>query len=77
MYDTPGRSSFDTDVRSFAGGSSRTIRAGFIQLLDCAVLAVAAEKSFAREEGIDLQLAREASWANVRDRITVGHLECA
>jgi two-component system, oxyanion-binding sensor len=51
--------------------------AGFIPLLDCAPLVVAAEKGFAAEHGIDLTLVRETSWANIRDRIVVGHFDAA
>ncbi len=50
---------------------------GFIPLLDCAPLVVAAEKGFAAEEGIDLRLARETSWASIRDRVVVGHFDAA
>jgi len=51
--------------------------AGFIPLLDSAVLVAAAEKGFAEEEGIALKLVRETSWANIRDRIAVGHFDVA
>jgi NitT/TauT family transport system ATP-binding protein len=54
-----------------------TIVAGFIPLLDCAPLVVAAEKGFAAAEGIELILARETSWANIRDRLVVGRLDAA
>jgi len=50
---------------------------GFIPLLDCASLVVAAERGFAAEEGIDLRLVRETSWANIRDRVIVGHFDAA
>jgi two-component system, oxyanion-binding sensor len=50
---------------------------GFIPLLDCAPLVVAAERGFASEVGIDLTLVRETSWANIRDRIVVGHFDAA
>ncbi len=53
------------------------VRAGFIPLVDCAVLAVAREKGFAAAFGIDLQLIKEVSWANVRDHINVGMLDVA
>jgi ABC-type nitrate/sulfonate/bicarbonate transport system substrate-binding protein len=53
------------------------VRAGFLPLVDAALLIVAREKDFAREEGIDLHLARETSWANIRDRVSVGHLDVA
>jgi len=50
---------------------------GFIPLLDCASLVVAAERGFAAEEGLDLRLVRETSWANIRDRVIVGHFDAA
>lgn len=50
---------------------------GFIPLLDCAPLAVAVEKGFASEQGLDLRLVRETSWANIRDRVVVGHFDAA
>ncbi len=50
---------------------------GFIPLLDCAPLAVAVEKGFAAQEGLDLRLVRETSWANIRDRVVVGHFDAA
>lgn len=53
------------------------IAAGFLPLLDSAILVAAEEKGFAREEGISLSLARETSWANIRDRIAVGHFDVA
>jgi two-component system, oxyanion-binding sensor len=50
---------------------------GFIPLLDCASLMVAAERGFAAQEGLDLRLVRETSWANIRDRLIVGHFDAA
>lgn len=57
--------------------ASGVIVLGFIPLLDCAPLVVAAEKGFAAEEGLDLTLVRETSWANIRDRVVVGHFDAA
>ena len=54
-----------------------TITLGFIPLTDCAVLAVARERGFAVREGIDLRLSREVSWANIRDKVALGHLQGA
>lgn len=54
-----------------------SVRAGFIPLVDCAALVVAREKGFATANGIDLQLSKEASWANIRDRINVGQFDVA
>ena len=53
------------------------IVAGFIPLIDSAVLVVAGELGFAEQQGIELKLVRETSWANIRDRIAVGHLDVA
>lgn len=56
---------------------TREIVAGFMPLLDSAILVVAKEKGFATREGIDLTLVRETSWANIRDRMAVGHFQVA
>lgn len=53
--------------------SEHRIDAGFMPLLDSAVLVAAREIGFAAQEGIDLVLHRETSWANIRDRIAIGH----
>jgi NitT/TauT family transport system ATP-binding protein len=50
---------------------------GFIPLLDCASLVVAAERGFAAREGLEIELVRETSWANIRDRVIVGHFHAA
>ncbi|MEJ8473210.1 CmpA/NrtA family ABC transporter substrate-binding protein [Roseibium algae] len=57
--------------------SRDTIIAGYIPLLDSALLVAAARLGFAADEGIDLKLVRETSWANIRDRISVGHFDVA
>ena len=50
---------------------------GFVPLLDCATLVVAVEKGFMAQEGLEVTLVRETSWANIRDRIVVGHFDAA
>jgi NitT/TauT family transport system ATP-binding protein len=55
----------------------RRLTIGFLPLLDCAALVVAAEKGFAAAEGLELALARESSWANIRDRVIVGQFDAA
>ena len=35
------------------------------------------EKGFAAREGVELTLVRETSWANIRDRLAVGHFDVA
>jgi NitT/TauT family transport system ATP-binding protein len=56
---------------------SERIDAGFMPLTDSVLLVVAREFGFARDEGIDLHLVRETSWANIRDRMAVGHFDVA
>ena len=59
-------------------GLERTeLRLGFIPLNDCAPLAVAKELGLFAKEGLDVTLSREASWANVRDKVAVGVLDGA
>jgi ABC-type nitrate/sulfonate/bicarbonate transport system substrate-binding protein len=53
------------------------ITAGFLPLLDSALLIISRERGFAAEQGVDLSLVRETSWANIRDRIAVGHFDVA
>lgn len=53
------------------------ITAGFVPLLDSALLVVAHEMGFAEEQGIALTLLRERSWASIRDRLAVRHIDVA
>lgn len=57
--------------------SRLTVRCGFIPLVDCALPVIAREQGFARAEGLDLVLERDVSWANIRDKVNLGHLDCA
>src|SRR5262245_19115663 len=53
------------------------ITIGFIPLLDCASIVAAVECGFATAEGLEVKLVRETSWANIRDRLIVGHFDAA
>lgn len=53
------------------------VRLGFIALSDCAPLVVAKEKGFFEAEGLSVDLSREASWANIRDKVAMGALDGA
>jgi len=59
------------------GEGSRTLRAGFIPLVDASVLIAAAEFGFANKEGITLDLVKDVSWANVRDRLAFRQFDIA
>jgi len=50
---------------------------GYVPLTDAAPLIVAHELGFAQEEGIDLNLIREHSWATIRDKLRFGLLDAA
>ena len=59
-------------------GLERTdLRLGFIPLNDAAPVIAAKEKGFFVAEGLDVTLSREASWANIRDKVSVGLLDGA
>ena len=53
------------------------LRIGFIPLVDAAALIVAVDKGFAKDEGLDVELVREVSWSNVRDKLNIGLFEAA
>ncbi|WP_205839316.1 MULTISPECIES: CmpA/NrtA family ABC transporter substrate-binding protein [Neorhizobium] len=59
------------------GEGPRVLRAGFIPLVDASVLIAAAEFGFARKEGVTLDLVKDVSWANVRDRLAFRQFEIA
>ncbi len=53
------------------------LKIGFMPLTDCAPLVVAREKGFFAEQGLDVNLVRESSWANIRDKVRYGLLDGA
>jgi two-component system, oxyanion-binding sensor len=53
------------------------LRIGFIPLADAAALIVAVDRSFAAAEGLDIELVREVSWSNVRDKLNIGLFDAA
>lgn len=57
--------------------STTKLTAGFLPLFDSALLVLAQERGFAEDEGLELHLVRETSWANIRDRAAIGHFEIA
>jgi two-component system, oxyanion-binding sensor len=56
---------------------TKTLRIGYIPLVDSALLHVARAYDFAAAEGLDLDLVRETSWANIRDKLSVGIFDAA
>jgi len=60
-----------------AGNGQKVVRAGFIPLVDASVLIAAAEFGFAAREGLTLDLVKDVSWANVRDRLAFRQFDIA
>lgn len=68
----------DTHVwREGDGPEKSRLRLGFIPLTDCAPLAIASEKGFFKRHDLDVTLVREASWANIRDKVALNALDGA
>lgn len=62
---------------AMAAVEKKDLKIGFIPLTDCAALVIAKEKGFFAKHGLNVELSKEASWANVRDKMTVGELDAS
>src|SRR5688500_3679264 len=58
-----------------AVSSKDVIKLGIIPLTDCAPLVIAFEKGIFKKYGLNVQISKEASWANVRDKLLTGELQ--
>src|SRR5262245_49652388 len=65
--------------RGWAGGAyaddspeTKDIRFGMIALTDCAPIVIAHEMGFFKKFGINSVVSKEASWAVIRDKLTLG-----
>jgi NitT/TauT family transport system ATP-binding protein len=56
---------------------SERLRIGFIPLADAAALLIAVDKGFCAAEGLEVELVREVSWSNVRDKLNIGLFDAA
>lgn len=54
-----------------------TVKLGFIPLTDCAPLVAAKELGLFQKYGVNVELSKEASWANIRDKVLNGELDGA
>jgi ABC-type nitrate/sulfonate/bicarbonate transport system substrate-binding protein len=57
--------------------SEHRLRIGFIPLCDAAALIVAVDRGFTAAEGLEVELVREVSWSNVRDKLNIGIFDAA
>ena len=53
------------------------LRVGFMPLVDCALVVFARDEGFAEEQGLHLELVREVSWSNLRDKLNVRLFDAA
>lgn len=56
---------------------NRALSLGFVPLLDAAPLLLAQELGYFGAAGLNVRLSREASWANIRDKLCIGSLQGA
>lgn len=62
---------------SQAAVSGDVIRIGFIPLTDCASVVMADKLGLYKQYGLNVEVSKEASWANVRDKLLTGELHAA
>lgn len=62
---------------SSAVAQNDPVKLGFIPLTDCSPLVMAKELGLFKKYGVNVELSKESSWANVRDKILTGELDGA
>ncbi len=63
-----------TLIGPYIAKGSGKIRIGFIPLTDCASIVVAKELGLYKKYGLDVEVYKETSWPNVRDKLLSGEL---
>jgi len=60
--------------RVFASDAPETpqVRIGIIALTDCSSIVIGYEKGFFKEQGLEVTVSKEASWAVIRDKLQLG-----
>ncbi len=58
-------------------GTGDLIRIGFIPLTDCASVVMADKLGLYKQYGLNVEVTKEASWANVRDKLLTGELQAS
>jgi ABC-type nitrate/sulfonate/bicarbonate transport system substrate-binding protein len=53
------------------------IRLGFLPLIDAAPIIAAKARGYFAEEGLNVTLHRQVGWANIRDKLSFGHIDAA
>ena len=66
-----------TAAELFEMSADTRLRIGFIPLADATALLIAVDKGFTAAEGLEVELVREVSWSNVRDKLNIGLFDAA
>ena len=62
-------------VTAWPISSDRRLKVGFIPIIDCAPIVLAEELGAFERQGLEVEIRREVSWANVRDKLALGVLD--
>jgi nitrate/nitrite transport system substrate-binding protein len=60
-----------------AGLEQPRLKVGFIPIIDCAAIVMAEELGAYERHGLEVEIRREVSWANVRDKLALGVLDAS
>jgi ABC-type nitrate/sulfonate/bicarbonate transport system substrate-binding protein len=63
--------------KSSTGSRGKSLRIGFLDLIDAAPLIVAHARGYFADEGLTVSLERQLGWGSIRDRLTFGQLDAA
>jgi len=67
----------DSNNLNTNGLEKNKLTLGIIPLTDCAPIVIAKEKGFFEKHGLEVTISKEASWANIRDKVSSGLLDGA
>jgi ABC-type nitrate/sulfonate/bicarbonate transport system substrate-binding protein len=60
-----------------SGIEQAKLRVGYIPIIDCAPVILADELGAYERQGLEVEIRREVSWANVRDKLALGVLDAS
>jgi nitrate/nitrite transport system substrate-binding protein len=69
-----GNSEAASETKAATATAGEVYKFGFIPLTDCASLVMAKELGYFDKYQVNVEISKEASWANVRDKILTGEL---
>jgi nitrate/nitrite transport system substrate-binding protein len=64
-------------LRAMADVEQMNVKVGFIPIIDCAGIVLAEELGAYERQGLEVEIRREVSWANVRDKLALGVLDAS